>query len=124
MTMNGSEHTMVDSFRATSYDIDAGRVIVLSGELDASTCPVAAGALIAPPCSLVVVDLCDLTFMDSSGIGIIHAARKAAIDGGGDLVVSRPQPMVYRILEITGLDMWVTDWDPAWSPTCKTGRNR
>jgi hypothetical protein len=23
--------------------------------------------------------------------------------------------MVHRVLEITGLDIWVTDWNPKWS---------
>ena len=56
-----------------------------------------------------------LTFMDSSGLGAIHAARRIAIKDGGNLVVCRPSPLVYRVLEITGLDVWVTDWNPKWS---------
>jgi anti-anti-sigma factor len=68
-----------------------------------------------PSGSLVVVDLCQLTFIDSSGLGAIHAARQAAIENGGNLVICRPSPMVYRVLEITGLDTWVTDWHPDWS---------
>lgn len=64
---------------------------------------------------LVVLDLLQLTFIDSSGLGAIHAARRAAIEDGGSLVLCRPTPMVYRVLEITGLDTWVTDWDPKWS---------
>ena len=63
-------------------------------------------SLVGPPGSLVVVDLYELTFMDSSGLGAIHAARRMAIKDGGNLVVCRPSPMVHRVLEITGLDMW------------------
>jgi hypothetical protein len=37
-----------------------------------------------------------------------------AIKDGGNLVVTRPTPAVSRILEITGLDIWVTDWDAQW----------
>jgi anti-anti-sigma factor len=105
----------VDLFGVTSYDVDGGCVFVLSGELDASTCQGLAERLTGPPGSLVVVDLGDLTFMDSSGLGAIHRARREAIKNGGNLVVSRPSPIVYRVLEITGLDTWVTDWDPKWS---------
>lgn len=106
---------MVDSFGVSSYDVEDVRVVALSGELDASTCRGLAEQLAGVPGSLVVVDLYDLTFMDSSGLGAIHAARRIAIEDGGNLVVCRPSPMVYRVLEITGLDIWVTDWDPHWA---------
>lgn len=99
----------------TSYSVDKGRVAALRGELDASTSRELAEHLTGPPGSLVVVDLAGLTFIDSSGLGAIHAARRKAIEDGGNLVVCRPNPAVLRVLEITGLDMWVTDWDPAWS---------
>jgi anti-anti-sigma factor len=105
----------VDLFGVTSYDIEGCRVFALSGELDASTCRGLAERLIGPPGSLVVVDLRQLTFMDSSGIGAIHTARRMAIKDGGNLVVSRPSPIVHRVLEVTGLDMWITDWDQKWS---------
>jgi anti-anti-sigma factor len=106
---------MQDLFGVTSYDIDGVRIFALRGELDACSCRGLAEHLLGPPGSLVVVDLYQLTFMDSSGLGAIHAARRMAIKNGGDLVVCRPSPMVYRVLEITGLDIWVTDWDPKWS---------
>lgn len=106
---------MVDPFGVNSYDFDGGRIFALRGELDACTSRGLAKRLIGPPGSLVVVDLRQLTFMDSSGLGAIHAARRIAIKDGGNLFVCRPSPMVYRVLEITGLDTWVTDWDPKWS---------
>jgi anti-anti-sigma factor len=105
----------VDPFGIAVHNIDGGRLVALRGELDASTCRGLFEQLLGPPGSLVVIDLCQLTFIDSSGLGVIHSARRTAITGGGDLVVCRPSAMVYRVLEITGLDIWVTDWDPAWS---------
>ena len=59
--------------------------------------------------------------MDSSGLGAIHAARRMALERGGNLVVCRPSQAVYRVLEITGLDIWVTDWDPQWSKASSVG---
>jgi anti-anti-sigma factor len=53
--------------------------------------------------------------MDSSGLGAIHAARRSMNVAGGSLVVCRPTPMVLRLLEITGLDMWVEEWNPKWA---------
>lgn len=104
-----------DQFGVTSYDFDGGRIYALRGELDVSTCQGLAELLIGPPGSLVVVDLCHLSFMDSSGLGAIHAARRMAIRSGGNLVVSRPSPRVHRVLQITGLDIWIADWNPEWS---------
>lgn len=106
---------MEDLFGVASHRFEGGRVIALSGELDALTCWGLAEQLTGLPGSLIVVDLRQVTFMDSSGLGTIHLARRMAIKDGGNLVVSRPSPMVHRVLEITGLDTWVEEWDPAWS---------
>jgi anti-anti-sigma factor len=111
----------MDPVVADSYDVDAGRVVALQGELDACTCRGLAERLAGPPGSLVVVDLVAVTFLDSSGLGLIHAARRKAIDGGGNLVVCNPSPTVLRVMEITGLDTWVTDWDPKWSKSSRAG---
>jgi anti-sigma B factor antagonist len=101
------------------YDFDGGRVVAPRGELDASTCSAFAAHLSAPPDSLLVVDLFQLTFIDSSGLGAICAARQTIMKEGGHLVLSRPTSMVSRVLEITGLDIWVTQWEPRWSTTTK-----
>lgn len=106
---------MMDSLGVTSRDIDGGRLFVLSGELDVNTSQGLADRLTGPPGSLVVLDLSRLDFMDSSGIGAIHAARRLAIKDGGTLVVCRPSPQVLRVLEITGLDTWVTEWRHEWT---------
>ena len=113
---------MVEPFCVTSHPVDEGRVVALRGELDACTCRGLAEHLVGRPGSLIVVDLSQLTFMDSSGLGAIHEARREAIRGGGNLVVCRPTPIVYRVLEITGLDTWVTDWNPKWSNSPPSGR--
>ena len=112
---------MVDPFGVTFYDFEGGRIFALRGELDASTSRKLAEQLVGLPGSLIVVELDELTFIDSSGLGVIHEARRIAIKDGGHLVVCRPRPMVYRVLEITGLDTWVTDWNPAWSNLSVSG---
>ena len=112
---------MMDTFRVTSRDSGNGRIFSLWGELDASTCRGLLEELEGPPGSLVVLDLAELTFMDSSGIGVIHMARRLAIKNGGMLVVSRPQTMVERVLQLTGLDTWIVDWDPDWPDPTERG---
>jgi stage II sporulation protein AA (anti-sigma F factor antagonist) len=105
---------MVDLFSVTSRDFCGGRVFVLCGELDLSSCQGLTEELVGAPGSLVVIDLARLAFIDSSGLGAIHRARQRMEKDGGNLVLCRPQPNVKRVLEITSLDEWVTDWDPEW----------
>jgi anti-anti-sigma factor len=106
---------MMDLFSVASRDCGDSRIFTLSGELDASTSRGLLEQLQGPSGGLIVVDLSELTFMDSSGLGVIHVARRHAVDDGGMLVVSRPQPIVHRVLQLTGLDTWIVDWDPKWS---------
>lgn len=106
---------MTEPFVVESHDFDGGRVIAMQGELDASTRRGLTELLSGPPGSLIVVDLARLTFLDSSGLGALHEARQKAIENGGSLVLCHPGALVQRVLEITGLDIWVVAWDPAWS---------
>jgi anti-anti-sigma factor len=53
---------------------------------------------------VTVVDLSDVTFMDSSGINVFVAAHQAASDDQGRLRIAGAQESVLRLLEIVGLD--------------------
>jgi len=105
---------MVDSFSVTSRDIKGGRVFVLRGELDISNADGLVERITGPTGFLIVVDLSELTFTDSSGLGAILTARWRVIRDGGMLVLSRPRRNVQTLLEMTGIDDLVTDWDPEW----------
>ena len=88
---------MMDNFFSVRHrNITGGRVFVLVGELDASTSKGLAEQLTGPPGSLVVVDLSQLTFINSSGLGEIVTARNRMIQNGGILVMSRPRSIVER----------------------------
>lgn len=52
----------------------------------------------------LIVDLANVTFMDSSGLGLIVALRNAQKQHGGDLVLTAPQRPVRRVLALSGLD--------------------
>jgi anti-anti-sigma factor len=52
----------------------------------------------------LVVDLGDVTFIDSSGLGALIAGLKAARLAGGDLRIARPNAQARLILELTTLD--------------------
>ncbi len=51
----------------------------------------------------LVVDLKDVTFIDSSGLGALIGGLKAARQGSGDLRIARPNPQARVILELTTL---------------------
>jgi anti-anti-sigma factor len=104
----------VSPFEITSRAIEGGRVFVFWGELSRSSCQGLIEELIGPPGSFVVIDLSQLTRIDSSGLDAIARARHTMITDGGMLVVCRPRPDLRRALEIVGLDDWITDWDPYW----------
>jgi anti-sigma B factor antagonist len=56
----------------------------------------------------LVMDLQALSYLDSTGLGCITAARRRARDAGGDLVLICTQARILRLLSITGLDQVFT----------------
>jgi anti-anti-sigma factor len=62
----------------------------------------------------VEVDLREVTFLDSSGIGVLISAMKAARAAGADYRVLGPNPKVLAQLEITGLtELFKVDAQPS-----------
>jgi anti-sigma B factor antagonist len=55
--------------------------------------------------TLVVVDLADVTFMDSAALGVIVGATKRMQREGGGLQVVNAQGEPLRAIQITGLDV-------------------
>jgi anti-anti-sigma factor len=52
----------------------------------------------------IVLDMSDVTFCDSTGLGVLVQVRQRASEGGGWLRVVAPTDAVRRALEITNLD--------------------
>lgn len=50
------------------------------------------------------IDMRAVTFLDSSGIGVIIAAQRAAAGRRTRLTLSRPGPVVRMVLEVAHLD--------------------
>lgn len=53
--------------------------------------------------SHLVIDLSGVEFMDSSGLGAMVSALKAAKAKGGDVALLAPQPQVRGLIELTRL---------------------
>ena len=106
---------MSPQFSVTARELPGLHIVALHGELDIVSAGGLADALVEVAGSTLVVDLSDLTFMDSTGIGALVVARNRIVaDGQNQLVLSRPGGIVRRALEIVGLSAWIVEWSPEW----------
>jgi anti-sigma B factor antagonist len=80
-------------------------VVTARGEIDFGSSPRFRDALLAhlTPGRVTVVDLSELEFLDSIGLGTIVAALKRARTLGGDLALVVTRDRIRRPFEITGL---------------------
>jgi anti-anti-sigma factor len=51
----------------------------------------------------VIVDLCPVSFLDSSSLGALVAARARLLEVGGGISVRCHEGVVHRVLEMAGL---------------------
>jgi anti-anti-sigma factor len=98
--------------------IELGReiVLVLRGEFDLTGVELftdAVGRL--APTEALVLDMRDLSFLDSSGLGCLVDVYRRAQSEGWSLVLAAPQRAVSLILRLTGLDERLTIVDAAFS---------
>ena len=97
-------------FSVTLEVVDDEQVIVVSGEVDLSVtdrlwgCMAVAIAAGGP----VVLDLQQVTFIDSSGLNLLGRAHHDLGDRPELVVVRRPSPQVSRVLEMSGVGAYVT----------------
>ena len=82
------------------------RVVTLRGELDAPTLRTTFSEALegAPPQPRVVLDLTQVTFLDSTALGCIVGLLRRVGEADGELRVVLPGAPTVRIFEITGLD--------------------
>jgi len=96
----------------TRFSVEAERegdaaVVRLHGELDLATAPRlrrALGALLDTRPSALVVDLSDLTFVDTSGVRVVRAACIQAGLEGCSFTLRWPTRAVRKMLSLTGVD--------------------
>lgn len=82
-------------------------VITVSGEVDLATSPeldVAIIAAIDSGTSSVAIDLTDVSFMDSSGLGVVVRGLKRCREADIDLDLAITNERVLKVFGITGLD--------------------
>jgi len=81
---------------------DGAVMVTIVGELDLALRPAFEEA-VAATTGDVVVDMGQVTFLDSAGITVLVEARRAALERGSTMRVAPASDVVMRILEITGL---------------------
>jgi anti-sigma B factor antagonist len=94
----GPTHTLVTL--AGECDLHTGRQL-----RDVLTSEVSRGA------RRMILDLADLAFMDSTGMQVLLGVRTVLSVRGGTMALVSPQPVVARILELTGADQYIPVYD-------------
>jgi anti-sigma B factor antagonist len=91
----------------TDARADGTAVVHLAGRLDLQSAPDVKQRLVqavAEGHRLLVVDLGEVSFIDSSGLGALIGGLKAARLAGGDLRIARPVEQARLVLVLTTLD--------------------
>jgi anti-sigma B factor antagonist len=90
----------------TSLEEGKVQLFELHGSLDIATSPSLRAALLEAaehPKHTIVVDLGDLEFLDSTGLGALIGAHKRAAESEGSLRLVAQEGQILRLLRITGL---------------------
>jgi anti-sigma B factor antagonist len=98
----------VVDFSVTTAELDDNAFVVsLTGEVDLYTAPELEHALdgvIGLGGTSAVVDLADVSFIDSTTLGVLVRTHSQLQGLGGRLIVVASDRRILRTLEITGLD--------------------
>ena len=90
-------------------------VLRLRGELDVSNLNnlrQALDRLLEPGPQALVVDLAKLSFADCGSLSVLVSAHQRLARQGQGLILTDPQPLVRRLLAVTGLDTVFSLGDP------------
>ena len=96
---------MQSQFRVEVNSEDHAVVISVSGELDLATSPALEQELerASSSATVVIVDLRQLEFMDSTGLSVLVKAHQKAEELGQSFALVRGPQQVERLLSLTGV---------------------
>lgn len=95
-------------FTVSVSEHDGRTVVTAAGELDAHAAPVLEaeiGPASATPGGHLIVDLSGVSFIDSTGLGVLVTALKHTREAAGTLDVVVATPRVLKVFGLTGLDV-------------------
>jgi anti-sigma B factor antagonist len=93
-------------FRLEVRNEDEATVIAISGELDLASSPTLQEELDraqASTAGLLIIDLRQLDFMDSTGLSVLVRAHQRADEHGQRLAMVKGPQQVQRLLSLTGV---------------------
>jgi anti-sigma B factor antagonist len=94
-------------FEVTECELPGVPVLDVGGEIDVATSPrlhELLTGLIEGGAPLVIVNMTDVSFIDSTGLGALAGAARDARAAGGDIRLVVTSPQIIKLLELTGLD--------------------
>jgi anti-sigma B factor antagonist len=92
-----------------------GVVLTLVGELDLATAPELERCLqeiLAEAPRRLLLDLDELTFVDSAGVTVLIRAKKEAEANGCRVVLRRATAQLHRVFAVVGLANWLVAEEP------------
>jgi anti-anti-sigma factor len=98
-------------FKAVAVGTGDDRHLVVKGEIDLHTAVLLSkhiARLVEDGADPVVVDMAEITFLDSSGIEALVRAQDAMGQRPEALVLRRPSPIVRRVLAMAGVEALFT----------------
>ncbi|HVB05541.1 MAG TPA: STAS domain-containing protein [Acidimicrobiales bacterium] len=98
--------TAAPQFDLVRVDVSGHPVLLVYGELDVMTTPRLHEALeqvVAEEPSNVLIDLANVTFLDSTALGALVVAHRHMQDRGGELRLVAVPPAVAKVFDMTGL---------------------
>ena len=107
-------------FRTLSSSLCDVPVLELHGTLDAGTqaqardvlaSHIATGGIGFPGHPCIILDLGKLDFLDSAGLAVLIRARKRCDAAGGWLILSSPQGVVRKFLDMMHMDAEFLIWE-------------
>ncbi|HEY8544982.1 MAG TPA: STAS domain-containing protein [Acidimicrobiales bacterium] len=108
MEFNDPEQVL--EFRAALEVVDGEPMIVVAGEVDLGVADRLWGCIasVVETGGPVVLDFAEVSFIDSSGVNLLTRAYHQLGGRPEAVVVRRPSPQVRRVLEMSGVDGYVT----------------
>jgi anti-sigma B factor antagonist len=99
--------SILPHFELTESHVDSTHVIHVKGEIHVSTAKEFAERLdeaMAADAASIVLDLTEVSFIDSTGLTVLLNGLRSVTLRGGHLALAISNPTVLRLFEITRLD--------------------
>jgi anti-sigma B factor antagonist len=106
MNVNGHASQSHEDISIRVHTVDGLHVFELSGSLDIATSPSVRAALIDMSergDHRLIVDLTQVEFLDSTGLGALIGGQRRAKEFGGEVRLVAKEGQILRLLRITGL---------------------